>query len=81
MKKRTQATGVRRQELNIAALAVPCRQRGQATAYLLGVHHGATKAKPWDYQKKFCYDATRTAYALGLAAGLAWRAMQKGATK
>lgn len=67
--------------LDLATVRVPCRQRGQRCAFLLGVHHGAVKAKPWDLNKRFCYEATRTAYALGLAAGTAWRALSKGGVK
>lgn len=62
-------------KLELATLRIPCRQRKQYTAYLLGVHHGTSKAKPWKLEK-FCYQATQTAYALGLAAGTAWRALQ-----
>jgi hypothetical protein len=61
----------------LARILVPCDQRGQATAYLLGYRHGV-EGLPARKAETFIVAATRTAYTLGFLAGRAARALAKG---
>lgn len=66
------------QPQTLRAVTIPCAQRGQETAFLLGYRHGIEGLRPRKAET-FIVPATRTAYSLGYVAGRAARALAKGA--
>lgn len=64
--------------LEIPMVKVPCQFRQQEAAFLLGVRDAFTRSR---VERSFAYFTTETAYSAGITAGLAARAMRKGANR